>query len=114
MALINCPECNKEISDKAPACPSCGSPITSAEPKYQKGDYIPYTDQEVQVMLSKKKTTSHLLHLILCIPTVGLWLLIWILVAASNGTENAKIDRMIAKGKKFKGSKDSPEAQGLM
>ena len=27
MALINCPECNKEISDKAGACPSCGHPM---------------------------------------------------------------------------------------
>ena len=27
MALINCPECNKEISDKATACPHCGCPI---------------------------------------------------------------------------------------
>ena len=24
MALINCPECGKEISDKAPSCPHCG------------------------------------------------------------------------------------------
>lgn len=28
MALINCPECNKEISDKAGACPHCGFPLT--------------------------------------------------------------------------------------
>jgi hypothetical protein len=27
MALINCPECNKEISDKAESCPNCGCPI---------------------------------------------------------------------------------------
>ncbi|MBQ2882693.1 MAG: zinc ribbon domain-containing protein [Alphaproteobacteria bacterium] len=27
MALINCPECNREISDKAKACPHCGYPI---------------------------------------------------------------------------------------
>ncbi len=27
MALINCPECGKEISDKANACPNCGCPI---------------------------------------------------------------------------------------
>lgn len=27
MALINCPECNKEISDKAVSCPNCGYPI---------------------------------------------------------------------------------------
>lgn len=27
MALINCPECDKQISDKAKACPNCGFPI---------------------------------------------------------------------------------------
>jgi rRNA maturation protein Nop10 len=27
MALINCPECNKEISDKAVACIHCGYPL---------------------------------------------------------------------------------------
>lgn len=27
MALINCPECGKEISDKAASCPNCGNPI---------------------------------------------------------------------------------------
>ena len=29
MALITCPECNKEISDKAEACIGCGYPIAS-------------------------------------------------------------------------------------
>lgn len=28
MALISCPECEKEISDKASSCPSCGVPIS--------------------------------------------------------------------------------------
>lgn len=32
MALINCPECNKDISDKAAACPSCGFPIQNSSP----------------------------------------------------------------------------------
>ena len=27
MSLINCPECGKQISDKAPACPNCGYPM---------------------------------------------------------------------------------------
>ncbi|MDR3117854.1 MAG: zinc ribbon domain-containing protein [Mediterranea sp.] len=27
MALINCPECGKEISDKAVSCPNCGVPM---------------------------------------------------------------------------------------
>lgn len=29
MALIKCPECGKEISDKASSCPSCGYPINN-------------------------------------------------------------------------------------
>jgi hypothetical protein len=31
MALINCPECKKEISDKAEACPNCGYPINNVK-----------------------------------------------------------------------------------
>ena len=27
MALINCPECNKEVSDRAHSCPFCGFPL---------------------------------------------------------------------------------------
>jgi hypothetical protein len=27
MALINCTECNFEVSDKASACPRCGNPL---------------------------------------------------------------------------------------
>ena len=30
MALIHCPECNKEISDKAITCPHCGYGLNSA------------------------------------------------------------------------------------
>lgn len=31
MALIKCPECGKEISDKATSCPNCGCPSTDIE-----------------------------------------------------------------------------------
>jgi hypothetical protein len=27
MAIIACPECAKEMSDKAPSCPHCGAPV---------------------------------------------------------------------------------------
>jgi hypothetical protein len=30
MALISCPDCAREISDKAPSCPNCGAPISTA------------------------------------------------------------------------------------
>lgn len=29
MALITCPDCSREVSDRAPACPHCGAPIAS-------------------------------------------------------------------------------------
>jgi uncharacterized membrane protein YvbJ len=30
MALVKCSECGKQVSDKASACPGCGSPIGGA------------------------------------------------------------------------------------
>ena len=36
MALINCPECDCEVSDQAAACPSCGYPVAEGvEPQSQ-------------------------------------------------------------------------------
>ena len=35
MPLINCPECKKEISDKAYACPNCGNPINEQKTTIQ-------------------------------------------------------------------------------
>jgi uncharacterized membrane protein YvbJ len=102
MALITCPECNSEISNRAASCPKCGAPIASISETPRKGDYIPYTDQEVAVMLSKKKKTSHLLHLFLSIITAGFWVIVWLIVALNNSIENGRIDRRIAKGKKLR------------
>lgn len=39
MALISCPECGREISDRADSCPHCGCPLTQ-EPKIE---YAPFT-----------------------------------------------------------------------
>lgn len=36
MALIECPECGKQVSDKASACPNCGCPIKQDKPKDEK------------------------------------------------------------------------------
>ena len=42
MALIKCPECGKEISDKAPACIHCGYPLstTANNPSNVKATWI--------------------------------------------------------------------------
>lgn len=31
MALINCPDCEQQVSENAPACPKCGSPIAGVK-----------------------------------------------------------------------------------
>jgi len=31
MALITCPDCQKQISDQAPTCPHCGRPMQAVE-----------------------------------------------------------------------------------
>lgn len=36
MAIIKCPECGKEISDKATSCPSCGFPLIKGQPEKEK------------------------------------------------------------------------------
>lgn len=33
MALIRCPECNREVSNQATACPNCGMPLNSSQNK---------------------------------------------------------------------------------
>ena len=43
MALITCPECNGQVSDKAAACPHCGYPI-GEQPPQQTGDSAEQAD----------------------------------------------------------------------
>ena len=33
MALINCSECGKQVSDQAETCPNCGNPISASKPE---------------------------------------------------------------------------------
>lgn len=40
MSLIKCPECNKEISEKAKCCPNCGYELPIKQPIFQ-GIYCP-------------------------------------------------------------------------
>lgn len=40
MALISCPECGKEISDKAVSCPNCGNPINPQPQQTQPEEYL--------------------------------------------------------------------------
>jgi hypothetical protein len=38
MALINCPECSSEVSDKAGDCPKCGFPLKKKKDRVKTED----------------------------------------------------------------------------
>ncbi len=46
-------------------------------------------------LISQKKKTMHILHLLLSLFTGGLWVLPWIIISTSNNNENHKIDKRI-------------------
>ena len=50
-------------------------------------------EYQLQLLLAKRKRTSHVLHLLLSLLTLGLWVPVWLLVALSNANENRKVDR---------------------
>jgi hypothetical protein len=54
-------------------------------------------NEQIFVLVSQKRTTNHILHLLLCVPTFGFWLIIWFIVAISNVSHNDKIQRKIDK-----------------
>jgi hypothetical protein len=49
MALIACPECQKEISDTAATCPHCGAP--KAKPNGGRGHWVLWTIATVVAVL---------------------------------------------------------------
>ena len=53
-------------------------------------------NEKLFVLTNQKKNTNHILHLLLCIPTCGIWLLIWGIMMRSNERHNRKIDWKIS------------------
>lgn len=53
MALIKCPECKNNISDKAPTCPKCGYPITDLSRNTNRADVKPLSPQKKWNLMTK-------------------------------------------------------------
>ncbi|WP_102348431.1 zinc-ribbon domain-containing protein [Bacillus sp. Marseille-P3661] len=68
MALISCPECSREISDKVKSCPHCGYPLDGEQESTQK---VELTSVNLKMEKRKKKK---LLTLIISLLVVGLLL----------------------------------------
>ena len=64
MALMNCPECGKEVSDQAYSCPHCGYVVASSSSPVQSGTPIKPTlvgPQNRQVFLGSTGTVVGML-----------------------------------------------------
>lgn len=68
MALINCSECNKEISESAHACPNCGVPLTKGKIQFKNTQQSNYRE---------KRQVSFLLGVgIFFFPIIFVWFLL--------------------------------------
>ena len=83
MALIQCSECGKEVSDKAEQCVACGNPITK-QPALEKVETA--SDKIVALEDMKRYKTNHILHLLLSVVTLGIWVIVWLFITSDNTT----------------------------
>ena len=95
MALINCSECGKEYSDKAPACPNCGCPTSP-------GGMTPIASPPEKKSYPKKKSSKGstlILGLLLTLSGFVFVVFVWTALEATlcNAGVDASCDSIISK-----------------
>ena len=58
MALIKCPECGKEISDKSSACIHCGYPLANIQQEKPKVIQTQSAENSVQSLQAKQEFSA--------------------------------------------------------
>lgn len=84
MALIRCPECGKEISDKAASCPNCGCPVGFGVPNTNNAQYQqtpPIQTQPIRAHIDKPAKNSVLGIAALILSILGITFFISIILA---------------------------------
>ncbi len=75
MALINCPECNAQISDAAAQCPHCGCPVgpkTNPTPSYQQAPTYQQAPKSVPSVCPETHMTKAILCTLFCCLPFGI------------------------------------------
>ena len=67
---------------------------------------IDFQIEETNRLIAGQKV-NHILHLLLCIPTVGFWAIIWVLVVISSSMETSRLKRELEKLYKLKNTNAS-------
>lgn len=49
-------------------------------------------NEKLFFLASKKRSTNHILHLILTLLTGGVWVIVWFIVASNNSSYNSRLD----------------------
>jgi membrane protein YdbS with pleckstrin-like domain len=75
MPLVACPECGRQVSNAAPACPGCGFPVASrlAEEAARRGDPAPAADPVAEFRPSWWHWFWHLVFFFLIVPPIVAW-----------------------------------------
>ena len=77
MALISCPDCGTQVSDRAPTCPKCGAPIAGSSEAAKAGALLTTVQQ------TSKRLKAHILVSGGCV-AVGL---LWAIIAIAAGSQ---------------------------
>lgn len=83
MALITCPECGKEISDKVKACPHCGFPLAEDSQQTQPVS-APQQVEVVSVKVDTKKPKRFLVGAIIAVALIAVCIIVAIVVKQQN------------------------------
>lgn len=67
MALIKCPECGKEISDKSYSCVHCGFPIRSRAPQSPNTHQAYSAPTQAKVKPQKRSSLGTIVSITICI-----------------------------------------------
>ena len=73
MALIECPDCHAQVSDKAPTCPKCGRPIAQEGQSETEPETILYQGSPV---MFRNRPLSFILCFLLIILSFGMGLIV--------------------------------------
>ena len=88
MALMECPECARQISNRAPTCPGCGAPIAAAA-----------THAEVGVNLTTIQETSKSLKLEILLSMCAFWVgTLWMLAISPAASFAAVVAPLLLAG----------------
>ena len=91
MALIKCPECGKEISDKAASCPNCGCPISSAT--VERKDSVKDEPSLSETTSTLQKKNKSLKGIIIAIVAIIIIAVVAVFIGIGISKKNAKAKR---------------------